>query len=110
MKNTFSLSDILTTPLPDEVKDIQAIVNARRLYQSCVNESAIETENITAILSIVNDELGGWPMIQGARWNPSAFNLSRLIAKIREYGQTIIYSFSTSTDDRNSSAYYIRVS
>ena len=100
----------MTNPLPDEIKDIQAIDNARRLYQSCVNEDAIEKEGIMTILKIVNDELGGWPMMQGSRWDSSRFNLSNLMAKIRQYGQSIIFSFGTSTDDRNSSAYYIRVS
>lgn len=108
-KKDLLLVDILTNPLPDEVKSIAAIDNARLLYHSCVNEDAIEKEGIIKILDIVND-LGGWPMIEGLRWNSSNFNLSRLITKVRDYGQSIIYSFGTSTDDRNSSTYYIRVS
>lgn len=104
------LSDILNSPLPDETKDIRAIINAQRLYTSCIDENGIEKEGVTMIFNIVNDQLGGWPILQGSSWDPSTFNLSRLMTKIREFSQNIIFSFGTSIDDRNSSAYYIRVS
>jgi hypothetical protein len=89
--------------------NIQSVNNARRLYNSCINEAAIELEGANAVLYFINNELGGWPILQGSSWNSSSFNLSRLLFKLREYSHNIIYSFGTSIDDRNSSAYYIRV-
>ncbi|UJR14935.1 hypothetical protein I4U23_001917 [Adineta vaga] len=102
--------DILTLPLPDGMTNIKSINNARVLFDSCVNESAIETDSVNSILSLINTEFGGWPMLQGSSWNSSTFNLSRLLLKLREYNHHIIYSCGTSIDDTNSSIYYIRVS
>jgi len=101
--------DILTLPLPNDMTNIQPINNARRLYDSCVNETAIELDGVDAILSLINSQFGGWPILQGSSWSNSSFNLSNLLLKLREYNHNIIYSSGTSTDDKNSSAYYIRV-
>ena len=79
------------------------------MYESCINETGIQLEGADPVLSFINNELGGWPILQGSSWNNSSFNLSRLLIKLRDYNHNIIYSSGTSTDDRNSTAYYIRV-
>lgn len=104
------LLDLLTSPLPDDMKHIKAIRNARALYDSCVNESAIELAGVDTVLTVLDQELGGWPILQGAAWDTRKFNFSRLLIKLREYNNNIIYNCGTATDDKNSSAYYIRVS
>ncbi len=109
-KSFLFYSDILTTPLPNDTINIESIINARRLYNSCINETGIEVEGIEEILSLINNEFGGWPILQGSSWNSSLFNFSNLLIKLREYSHNIIYSCGTSIDDRNSSVYYIRVS
>ncbi|CAF4111817.1 unnamed protein product [Rotaria sp. Silwood2] len=101
--------DMLTAPLPNGTAHIPSIINARRLYESCVNETAIESESINALLSFVNTELGGWPILQGSSWNVSSFNFSRLLLKLRQYSHNILYGCGTSADDKNSSVYFIRV-
>lgn len=101
--------DILTSPLPNNTNNIQALHNARRLYDSCVNETAIENEGINTILSLVNDELGGWPILKGSSWDTASYNLTQLLLRLRQYGHSIIFSYGTSTDDKNSSVYFIRV-
>ncbi|UJR31747.1 hypothetical protein I4U23_019225 [Adineta vaga] len=101
--------DILTSPQPNETIQIKAISNARRLYSSCVNEVAIESAGVDTVLSIVDHELGGWPILQGTSWNETHFNLSRLLIKLREYNNNVIFNCGTATDDKNSSAYYIRI-
>ncbi|CAF4446397.1 unnamed protein product, partial [Adineta steineri] len=63
-----------------------------------------------AILSLVNNEFGGWPILQGSSWNAASFNFSNLLLKLREYSNNIIYSCDTETDEKNSSVYYIQVS
>lgn len=105
----FSYLDILTLPLPTNTIDIQSVINARLLYNSCINESAIESEGVGEILSIINDEFGGWPILQGTSWDSSSFNFTNLLFKLREHNHNIIYAFGTSPDDQNSSTYYIRV-
>ena len=61
------------------------------------------------MLDVLDHELGGWPILQGAAWKPSQYNLSRLLLTLRSYDNNIIYNCGTATDDRNSSMYYIRV-
>jgi hypothetical protein len=89
--------------------DPRAIVNARNLYQSCLNESAIEIDGVGAILSILNDEFGGWPIINGDLETPALFDFSDLLLKIRKYDNSIVYRVNTATNQVNSSVYDIEV-
>ena len=103
-------SDILSLPLPTDLNNIQSIINARRLYDSCINETSIESLGVERILAIINDEFGGWPILQGSTWNVSSFNFSNLLLKLRQYNHNIIVNFATAIDNQNSSNYFIRVS
>ena len=104
-----SPTDILSSPLPNDLNNIPSIVNARRLYDSCINDTRIESESVDGILALIKAEFGGWPILQGSTWNVSSFNLPNLLIKLREYNHNIIYQFSTAIDDQNSSNYFIRV-
>ena len=61
------------------------------------------------ILSLVNTELGGWPILQGSTWDNSSFNFSHLLLKLNEYSSSIIYNIGTQIDDQNSSLLGIQV-
>jgi uncharacterized protein YjfI (DUF2170 family) len=87
----------------------KAVTNTRNLYNSCIDEATIETDGVEPILSIIKNEFGGWPILQGASWNVSTFNLSDLLIKLRKYGDGIIYSVVTATSQENSSFYDIEV-
>ncbi|CAF1114537.1 unnamed protein product, partial [Adineta ricciae] len=80
----------------------KAIMNAHRLYNSCIDEDAIEKEGIDAILSLVNQELGGWPVLQGSTWNESKYDFDRLILKLSEYNNYILFTVKTDVDETNS--------
>ena len=86
------------------------MVNARKLYRSCINESAIDSEGVDYILSLVNAEFGGWPILQGSAWANESFNLIDLIIKLRQYNQNLLFRVLTATDDKNSTSYDIEVS
>ncbi|CAF1624746.1 unnamed protein product [Rotaria sp. Silwood1] len=107
-KNRIPDDDMLTSPIPADLNNLQSVINARRFYETCINETVIESESINVILSIVND-LGGWPILQGSSWNETSFNLTNLLIRLREYGYNMIYGFGTSNDDKNSSTNFIRV-
>jgi hypothetical protein len=79
------------------------------MYTSCINEDAIEADGVNAILSFINTELGGWPILHGSTWNNSTFNFSHLLLKLSEYGNTVIYSVGIRIDEKNSSLQGIRV-
>ena len=87
-----------------------AIINARNLYRSCMDETRIETDGVEPLLSIINRELGGWPILQGAAWNGSTFSLADLLVQLRQYDNGIIYSVATQTNQENSSVNDIEVS
>lgn len=74
-----------------------------------MNEVAVESSGVETVLSIIDNELGGWPILNGLSWNESHYNFSNLLFKLREYNNNIIYNCGTATDDKNSSAYFIRV-
>jgi predicted metalloendopeptidase len=90
--------------------ELNSTLNARRMYASCINEEAIETENINVILPFINTELGGWPILQGSEWDSSTFNLSRRLLKLTEYSNSVIFNAGTQIDQQNSSLRSIRVS
>ncbi|CAF1169584.1 unnamed protein product [Rotaria sp. Silwood1] len=83
-------------------------MNARRMYASCVDEDGIEAEGIDTILSFVNTELGGWPILQGSTWNNATFNFSRILLKLNEYWSSVLYNIGTQIDSKNSSFQGIR--
>lgn len=105
----FLCLDLLSTDPSNETVEPKAITNARNLYHSCMDEAGIEADGVESVLSIVNNEFGGWPILMGATWNASTFNLSDLLIKLRQYDDGIIFSVDTATNQENSSIYDIEV-
>jgi hypothetical protein len=102
--------DVLSTSPPNgTTTELDAIVNARRLYNSCIQEDQIEAEGVNTILSLVNTEFGGWPILQGSQWDSTAFNFSQLLVMLKKYNIRAIYVTGTQIDDKNSSITAIRV-
>ncbi|CAF3477996.1 unnamed protein product [Rotaria socialis] len=101
----YNVVDILTPPPSNDTAEPTALDNARILYNSCVNEQNIEDEGTDTILSIVNNELGGWPILEGSSWDNSTFNLFDLLLKLRKYNNDIIFGIGTSVDEKNSQQY-----
>jgi predicted metalloendopeptidase len=99
----FLCIDLLSSPPANETEELQCVMNARLLYDTCVNETKIEDDGIEPILSLIT-EFGGWPILQGASWNNATFNLSTLLLQLRQYNYNIIYRINTDVDEKNSSA------
>ncbi|UJR11165.1 hypothetical protein I4U23_015346 [Adineta vaga] len=105
----YNVVDLLSVSSSNETAETEAVVNARRLYESCVNETAIEVDGVDVILSLVNSEFGGWPILLGSSWDGSMFNLTKLLVTLRKYNNNMIYRVGTSTDEKNSSTYDIEM-
>jgi len=101
--------DLLSSSPSNGTIEPKAITNARRLYTSCTNEKAIETEGVNVILEFINKELGGWPVLQGLTWNESTFDLAHLMLKLSQHNNFILYTVETHIDEKNSSVRSIRV-
>ena len=69
----------------------------------------IETNGIDVILTLINREFGGWPILEGSNWNNLEWNLSKVLFKLNEYNTNVFYNIKTNIDDRNSSIYTIEV-
>ena len=78
-------------------------MSARILYSSCIDEGMIELEGVEPVLSRINTELGGWPILQGASWDSSTFNLSNLFFKLQQYNHNIVFKINSDTDETTSS-------
>nr|XP_034338182.1 neprilysin-1-like [Crassostrea gigas] len=75
-----------------EDSDIEAVRNAKRYYQSCVDVDAIEKDNLTSIKQLIED-LGGWPVLN-KDWKEENFNLTDLLIKITLYtANPLIFMF-----------------
>lgn len=88
---------------------MNSTLNAHRMYISCVNEAAIEVENIDVILPFINEQLGGWPILRGSTWNSSTFNLSRRLLTLAEHSNSVLFDVNTQIDQQNSSIRSIRL-
>ncbi|CAF4153174.1 unnamed protein product [Adineta steineri] len=104
-----TLADLLSSSSSNRIKESKAITNARRLYSSCIDEDTIEMEGIDVIMSMINKELGGWPVLQGSAWNESTFDFDRLMLKLSQYNNYIFYTVNTGVDETNSSIRSIHI-
>ncbi|CAF3835985.1 unnamed protein product, partial [Adineta steineri] len=103
-----SVIDILTSSSTNDTNELKAITNACNFYHSCINEQHIEDEGISLVLSLINNEFGGWPIIQSS-WDNSTFDLFNLLLKLRKYQNNIIFGIGTSIDEKNSTEYALGI-
>ncbi|CAF0895927.1 unnamed protein product [Rotaria sordida] len=98
---------IKNTRIPDDVS-AQSPFNLLRtqLYYNVIDEADIEATGVDPILSLVNTELGGWPILQGSSWSSSTFDLSNLFLKLRKYAYNIIYRIGQSDLALGQKQYY----
>lgn len=103
------MKDLLSSPPPTDANEPKAVMNARRLYNSCIDEKEIENSALDAILSVVKSEFGGWPMLEGSSWDGATFDLENLFLKLRQYSYNYIYRLSTAVDEEDSTIHTIEV-
>ncbi|CAF1238637.1 unnamed protein product [Adineta steineri] len=108
-KLAYNVVDILTLSSTNDTNEPKAIINARILYYSCIDEQHIEDEGINPILFLINNEFGGWPIIQRS-WDNSTFDILKLLLKLRKYRNKIIFSIETSIDNKNSTEHDLKIS
>jgi neprilysin len=94
---------------PIRSDEIQPFKNLKYLNKACLNTSLIEDLSIQPLMSkIVN--MGGWPVL--GNWNSVDWTWTKTVAKLREHGFSVssIFSFSITTDQRESTKRTARVS
>jgi hypothetical protein len=103
------LKDDLRIIISDPINDTEAepFKNAKRLYQACLNVNLIEERGTTDVEGLKNQ----WPVV--TRQSPPAewtWQKSVVDARNNGYSSSYFFSFSVSSDNRNSTQRVIRVS
>ena len=104
----FYLSGILSET--EKQSELKSFRKAQRLFDSCMNESSIESYDIHSMISFINDELGGWPLLSESSWNEAQFDLAQTLNKFNQHSLSTFFSILTQLDEKNSSNYCIYVS
>ncbi|KAB0797757.1 hypothetical protein PPYR_08750 [Photinus pyralis] len=82
----------------------------KKIYQTCMNTTAIELDGLTTLKSIL-EELGGWPVVKGRRWNKRKFEWKRTVYKFRNFGYDTNYfiAIKIMEDVKNSSQHMLYI-
>lgn len=108
--NTFS---IITDELQEQIRTLldepimpeepKPYVLAKKLYQACMNRTAIEARGVQPLLDTMR-QLGGWPVLEGKNWDEKSFSWEQSVYKFRLAGYSVDYflDFSISVDVKNS--------
>ncbi len=96
--------------MSNQTLELNSIINARKLYSSCIDEDEIERVDVYPIISLVNTEFGGWPILEGSNWNSSSFDLYRSLIKLCQFNRFLFFNVLTYIDEKNSSSHSIYVS
>eukprot|EP00094_Tigriopus_californicus_P012658 TCALIF_12236-PA protein Name:"Similar to Mmel1 Membrane metallo-endopeptidase-like 1 (Mus musculus)" AED:0.04 eAED:0.04 QI:0/0.66/0.25/0.75/1/1/4/0/771 len=89
---------------PTTEHDWDSFKKAKALYQSCMDEDTLEKLGLEPLQSALR-ELGGWPVLLGSSWDPSAFTWYNQMLRFNEKGfsKNQIVSCYVAPDYKNSS-------
>ncbi|ERL87973.1 hypothetical protein D910_05361 [Dendroctonus ponderosae] len=91
------LRTMIEEPLKaDEPKPFQL---TKKLYKACMNKTIIEADGLNTMRQILK-QLGGWPALEGSRWNEGDFDWRQSVYKFRTAGYSVDYfiDFSVGID------------
>lgn len=76
----------------------------KNLYKSCMDTESIAKKGLAPLKDILR-QMGGWPVLEGAAWDPSAFHWTHNVYINRQLGYSLdyIFDFSVTTNIKNSS-------
>ncbi|KAJ8668211.1 hypothetical protein QAD02_009874 [Eretmocerus hayati] len=86
---------------PDDPKSFEFVKN---LYSVCMNETLAEEEGLAPLHNILK-ELGGWPVLEGDKWDEDNFSWKESVYKLRKKGYSTGYflTFDIVDDFKNNS-------
>ncbi|KAB0803953.1 hypothetical protein PPYR_00923 [Photinus pyralis] len=61
------------------------VKTAKKLFQSCMDENNLESENLKSIKRAIAS-VGGWPVLDGDRWNETKFDWLQATYRLRKLG------------------------
>ncbi|XP_044005977.1 neprilysin-2-like [Aphidius gifuensis] len=84
--------------LPNFPNDTKPLRIAKDFYQTCLNTSAINKQGLDEIKKIINNT-GGWPVLDGNKWNETSFDWVETTYKLSKLGYTANYLISVELDN-----------
>ncbi|KAI1295381.1 Neprilysin-11 [Halotydeus destructor] len=69
----------------EDVKDEFYIKNAKLLYKTCLNETAINALGVKPLTDLL-DSVGGWPMVLGDKWADDDTDIYEMIRALEDRG------------------------
>ncbi|KAF5269286.1 hypothetical protein FQR65_LT02587 [Abscondita terminalis] len=83
---------------------------AYKLYSLCMNTSKIEEQDLKNAHQLLK-KLGGWPIVEGNKWNESKFEWTQLLIKLRQNGldHTHFIKMEVVPDDKNITNLFYRL-
>ena len=103
------LKKIIAMPIDDS--DIEPFKIVKKFYAACMDTDAIEKRGLEGINKI-HESMGGWPVVQGDKWNEHSWSWQRSVMNCRKSGYSFSYIFTVyaETDLQNSSrrTFYVR--
>lgn len=88
------LKMMITSRFPDESREMELV---KKLYESCMNRTEIDAVGMKPFNEIVQ-RIGGWPIIEGARWNTTAYDWAESMRQMAYVGLVPKYLFSASVE------------
>ncbi|CRK97828.1 CLUMA_CG011204, isoform A [Clunio marinus] len=101
------LRAIVIEPISDN--EAMPFQNLKKFYQACYNTDTIETLGTSPITAVFNQQ-GNWP-VTVQNWDESSWTWENAIAMASSFGYSpsYIFSFSISTDNKESTKRIIRI-
>lgn len=67
------------TDQPNFKTDLKSFKLTKNLYRACMNVTAIEKQGLSPVEKEI-ENMHGWPVILGSKWNESKFNIENVIS------------------------------
>jgi hypothetical protein len=93
------LLDLLSAPI--NFGDITAIIDAKKLFRSCSNTETIEKYGESKVLKFLNDQFGGWPILNDRHFNPSVESTFNNLIDLYKIDVNPLFNMYVSTNPSN---------
>lgn len=90
--------------------ELKAIRSAKTLFKSCKDEDTIEDNGEFKLLKFLNEELGGWPLLNEFYYNPNPNNTLKTLVNLHQVGVYPLFYFYASVNPSDPNYFVLRVS
>ncbi|XP_018570929.1 neprilysin-2-like [Anoplophora glabripennis] len=99
MKN--KLKEIVTEKEDTNVS--RALQMQRSFYRACINDTNIDADNDRMLLNLLDEVIGGWPVLKEGNWSAKDFKWLDVMIKARQLGLFYQFFFRVSIFSGNDS-------